>query len=471
MKPIPYDQMELERLCTRIQTQYNSAFFCVTIDNILLHRTIIEAVLKHFPEGDMQVIDFQQMHGTRYSSELIESLIEKGTRYVVLPHFHLANDNAMGTAFFHALNMSRDVLADMPVVFVFIVPMYFRVQLARYAPDFHSFFQYYARFDTERKEDEIPQRDTVEPYSEVNKHLLDYYYERLGGILDTQSKEYFETLVEILVLNASVRTLEHREHGRFYMDFCKLLPMYEDDANIAIADIAMIFESQGDYPKALEWYFKALAIYEKSLGTEHLSIAITYNNIALVYKNQGDYPKALEWYFKALAIKEKNLGTEHPNTAATYNNIAGVYMDQGDYPKALEWYFKALAIKEKTLGAEHPSTAATYNNIASVYKNQGNYPIALEWYFKALVICEKTLGTEHPNTATTNNNIALVYADQGDYPKALSLLLKCYTIELKIFGETNPHTLNTKSNLESIYNDATLPQPFEVWFAENFSNR
>jgi hypothetical protein len=38
--------------------------------------------------------------------------------------------------------------------------------------------------------------------------------------------------------------------------------------------------------------------------------------------SQGDYPKALEWNRKALAIKEKMPDKEHLDTAATYNDIA-----------------------------------------------------------------------------------------------------------------------------------------------------
>ena len=83
---------------------------------------------------------------------------------------------------------------------------------------------------------------------------------------------------------------------------------------------------------------------------QHPSTATSYNNIGLSYGNLGDYPKALEYHFKALAIREKVLGKEHPDTAMSYNNIAGVYDSQGDYPKALEYHFKALDIKEKVLG-------------------------------------------------------------------------------------------------------------------------
>ena len=87
----------------------------------------------------------------------------------------------------------------------------------------------------------------------------------------------------------------------------------------------------------------------------------------------GDYPKALEYYQKALAIKEKVLGEEHPSTATSYNNIGGVFDSRGDYPKALEYYQKALAIFEKVLGEEHPNTATVRNNIRATHRAMGNY--------------------------------------------------------------------------------------------------
>jgi tetratricopeptide (TPR) repeat protein len=125
-------------------------------------------------------------------------------------------------------------------------------------------------------------------------------------------------------------------------------------------------------------------------------IFIKYNSIASVYHNQGDYPRALEWYHKALAFKENAFGKEHPDTATTYNNIAVVCHNQGDYPLAFEWYGKALAVYEKALGREHPGTATIYNNIALVFGKQGDYPRTLEWPQKALAIQEKAPGKEHP---------------------------------------------------------------------------
>jgi tetratricopeptide (TPR) repeat protein len=226
----------------------------------------------------------------------------------------------------------------------------------------------------------------------------------------------------------------------------------EDTARL-LHNIASVYDDQGNYPKALEWYNKALEIYEKVMGKEHPSTATTYNNIGLVYDKKGDYPKALEWYHKALAIYEKVLGKEHPYTAATYNNIGLVCKNQGDYPKALEWYDKVLPICEQVLGKEHPSTATTYNNIASVYDDQGNYPKALEWYEKVLPICEKVLGKEHPHTAATYNNIGGVYQSQGEYDKALEWFRKDLEISEKVLGKEHPSTATTYNNIALVYDN------------------
>ena len=62
-------------------------------------------------------------------------------------------------------------------------------------------------------------------------------------------------------------------------------------------------------------------VKEKVLGKEHPSTATSYNNIGLTYNKQGNYPKALEYYQKALNILEKVLGPDHPNTKKTKENM------------------------------------------------------------------------------------------------------------------------------------------------------
>jgi tetratricopeptide (TPR) repeat protein len=120
-------------------------------------------------------------------------------------------------------------------------------------------------------------------------------------------------------------------------------------------------------------------------GEEELALIYTVIG-ATVSETLGDYPRALEYSLKALAIREEALGTNHPDTAASYNNIGSVYSKMGDYPQALEYAFKALAIWEEVLGTNHPTTALSYNNIGLLYSDMGDTPQALEYYRKALDI-------------------------------------------------------------------------------------
>ncbi len=57
------------------------------------------------------------------------------------------------------------------------------------------------------------------------------------------------------------------------------------------------------------------------MGKEHPDTATTYNNIAGVYYAQGEYEKALEWYDRALKIYEKVFGKQHPHTIKIVNNM------------------------------------------------------------------------------------------------------------------------------------------------------
>ncbi len=65
-------------------------------------------------------------------------------------------------------------------------------------------------------------------------------------------------------------------------------------------------------------------------------MASTYNNIGSIFKEKGDLEKALEYYTKALQIFED----KSPNSlrvASTYGNIGLILQDKGDLEKALEY--------------------------------------------------------------------------------------------------------------------------------------
>ena len=219
--------------------------------------------------------------------------------------------------------------------------------------------------------------------------------------------------------------------------------------------VGVAYDDLCNHTEALEYYNKALEIFEKVYGEEHPSTATSYNNIGYVYDDLGNHTKALEYYSKDLAICKKVYGENHPDTATSYNNIGAVYKTLCKYTEALEYYNKALAIKEKIYG-EHPDTAISYNNIGAVYKTLGNYTEVLEYFSKALAIKEKIYGEEHPSTATSYNNIGAVYDTIGNYTEALEYYNKALAIFKKVYGVDHPSTITVKENIEYV---TTTPTP------------
>jgi len=466
--PPRFNEQEFEELYERLLYQHGNAFFCVTMDTPAFHVVLAEKMRERFNAGEVQIIDFGKVD-VRYSSMLVQSLIEDGVKYVFLANFQLANgydvDDAM---FFQVLNFSRDALAELPVVLVFMMPMYFRVQIAQGAPDFNSFFVYRADFVGGLGDVELPAINRSEPYSEANRQLLIYYVERYNSMTEFESRQVFDTLTMILALNHSIRMLSSIEQARFYENFRNLLPQYQEEPDVNPDDIARVFYSQGDYDIAREWHLKNLFILEETLDKDHPEIANTYSNIALIYERQRDYDSALDWYNKALAIYEE-LDEESISTAVFYSNIAQLHNGQGDYDNALKLHFKALAIFEELLSKEHPYIPISYNEVAGVYAHKNNFPKALEWYDKALTNHKNIQGEEHPNTATCHSNIAWVCCRQGDYNRALELYLKSYMIFLKKLGNSHHDTYNARRGMELAYQAAALPEPFEEWLDKNLN--
>ena len=210
----------------------------------------------------------------------------------------------------------------------------------------------------------------------------------------------------------------------------------KNDIAVILSHIGNVYLYQGNFPKALEYYSKALKMFEElptqgsGQADRKTGIAANLCKIGMIYSEQSDYPKTLEFYFKALKMYEEIL-TQWPGhvdgktgLAATLGNIGNVYRHLGDYPKALEYYFKALKMSEEL--DRKTGIAVNISNIGIVYNMQGDAPKALEYYFKALKIDEE-LGDKHGMT-TTLGNIANIYTEQHDYPKALEFYSKAFNM-------------------------------------------
>ena len=220
---------------------------------------------------------------------------------------------------------------------------------------------------------------------------------------------------------------------------------------IAYNNLGKTYDDLGDHKQALEYKLKALAIFERVLGSNHPDIAAIYNNVGYTYDELGDHKQALVYTLKSLVICERVLGMNHPGLAIGYNNVSFTYYAQGNYEQALEYQMKALAILERVLEADHPDLATSYDNVGSTYDELGDHKQALEYKLKALTIRERVLGADHPDLATSYNNVGSTFNALGDHKQALEYQLKALSIWERVLPRNHPNLALSCNNIAWIY--------------------
>ena len=122
-------------------------------------------------------------------------------------------------------------------------------------------------------------------------------------------------------------------------------------------NMGYIIAIKGEKKLALPFYERVLSIYEKSLPSNQLSIALLHNNIGEIHLSMGEYSTALAHFNNTLTIRRQSLSENHPDLARTYNNIGSVYWFMGKYPKSLEYLKKAFEIYKGYFPWNHPELA------------------------------------------------------------------------------------------------------------------
>jgi len=198
--------------------------------------------------------------------------------------------------------------------------------------------------------------------------------------------------------------------------------------------VGLYYVNHSDYPKALEYYSKSMAV--RNEAGDKLGLSDSLNNIGVVYRDLGELDKALVYYFKSKTLKEE-LG-DKKNVASVYNNIGGVYYSQGHYQQALDYYFKSLKLKEE-LG-DKMGMPRVYTNIGFMYEALGETGLAMAYHQKSLQISLE-LGIKG-GIADSYTSMGRLYGKKGEFQQALDLLLKSLDLRIQI---------GDKFNISSVY--------------------
>lgn len=187
-----------------------------------------------------------------------------------------------------------------------------------------------------------------------------------------------------------------------------------------LGNIGIVYRKQGNYPKALDYYFQSLKTDEE-IGIKK-DIATDLGNIGIVYYKLKNNPKMLEYTLRAKKIDEE-LGNKS-GVARHLGNMGSAYADQHDYEKALDCYMQAMKIAEEL--HNNQGIARHLGNIGSVYFEKKDYTKALDYFLRSLKIREE-LGTKGL-IASGLRSIGILYTRTNKFAEAESYLKKSLAI-------------------------------------------
>jgi tetratricopeptide (TPR) repeat protein len=218
-------------------------------------------------------------------------------------------------------------------------------------------------------------------------------------------------------------------------------------------------EDLTDYARAEAEYRRAddilgrLANDTKNLEVERLRIQTT-RGLASVTRTLGRDGEAEAMLKQALATTERTLGWKHADVAGVLSDLGVHYTHTRRYEEASRMYHWALAITETALGPEHHQAAAILYDLGVLEHARGQFAAGEQFARRAVAIREKTLGPDHPQVAADIVAIAALLEGQGKYDEAESMYRRALMMFGRWFGPDHHDVAATAKHLARVFDRA-----------------
>ncbi|TAH18991.1 MAG: CHAT domain-containing protein [Cytophagales bacterium] len=194
----------------------------------------------------------------------------------------------------------------------------------------------------------------------------------------------------------------------------------------------------GEYDEATLQIKHSLEILKEISDTETPDYATFLDNLALAYQSKGNYAEAEKLYLKARDIRLKFLSKQDPDYAVSLNHLASLAHEIGDYKKAKDLYIQSLHIIKNYDGKYSIEYANYQSNLAALYCEIGSYDYAEVMLKHSIGILKKAKLDTHPDYASVLMSLANVYQTTGQHEKALPLLQESIQIIREQLGDEHP---------------------------------
>lgn len=169
----------------------------------------------------------------------------------------------------------------------------------------------------------------------------------------------------------------------------------------ALRRMAFLYNTEGDYPQAEQYYLRAEIIARKS-GDEVL-LAKIYSGLSGLYRLMGIYERSIQFGLEAMSIQERM--KDWQGLGYTMDRLGVVYKLMEDYPLALRYFHKTLSLRETQPDSKYKDIAYSAMIIAETLIAMDSLTLAGTYLMKARNNYDK---------ANNKEGIGYVLNHQGD---------------------------------------------------------
>jgi len=233
---------------------------------------------------------------------------------------------------------------------------------------------------------------------------------------------------------------------------------FESEELISLTHLGIIQDRMQQFEKALDYYFKALNIYNKCSEQGRplkniKSIQSLYNNIGNIYESNKDLNTAEKYYLKGLSLSEQK--NDYLNIGTICNNLGKLEIQRKNFDKAYSYLIKSFEARKKN--NDKSGIAKSYIFLTNYYQNTNQLELAIEYAKKALDI-----GDEMQEKLTTKNAYMLLYEIYEKLDQPVNALN--YHILFKQVSDSliNENTIEEMTRLQMQYDYDKLEKEKEI---------
>jgi tetratricopeptide (TPR) repeat protein len=192
-----------------------------------------------------------------------------------------------------------------------------------------------------------------------------------------------------------------------------------DEPDLAQSDLASLLkmgalqQEAGNDAEAEEFFRKALAIADRTLGPDNPELMLLLSDLTRLYLRKSAFSSAEPLLLRLLEMK-RSKGEDHPEVATVLASLANVRQSLGSHESAEQLWRRVLEIRERTLAPNHFAIATALEHLGEACAARGKIDEALSTFQRALSIRERTLGAEHPSMRLGRERIADLQLQASD---------------------------------------------------------